>query len=98
MKTRDYDKMYDETTGSTETHLAVDTKMKHVIDFDSSIEDRNAFEEGFAAASGVRAETAETDGRVRHPETKDAARLEPDSKADEAAELIEEENSGLADS
>jgi hypothetical protein len=91
MKKRDYDTMYDETTGGTETHVAVDTKMKNTIQAGSSKGDRLPYEEGFASASGVRPETAETGGRIRHPESKDAPQPDPVPKQ------IERENAGLAD-
>jgi len=90
MKTRDYDSI-DKNTGSTETHVAVDTQMRHVIEDGSTDGDRAAYEEGFASASGVRPETASTGGRIRHPESKDKARTS-------ALTSIEEENAGLADS
>jgi hypothetical protein len=92
MKKRDYDTMYDETTGGTETHVAVDTRMKKTIYKGSSKDIRPVYEEGFASASGIRPETAETGGRIKHPETKDAAKPDPVPKS------IEEENPGLADS
>lgn len=92
MRKRDYDTMYDDTTGGTDTHVAVDTKMKHVIEDGSTKGDKQAYEEGFASASGVRPETAETGGRIRAPERKDAAQIDPVPKS------IEEENAGLAES
>jgi hypothetical protein len=39
----------------------------------------------------VRPETAETGGRIRHPESKDAPQPDP------VAKKIENENAGLAD-
>ena len=91
MRKRDYDTMYDETTGGTETHVAVDTQMKQVIKNGSSKDDREAYQEGFASASGIRPETAETGGRIAHPESKDAPKPDP------VPRKIEEENPGLAD-
>lgn len=92
MKKRDYDTMYDQYSGSTETHLATDTKMKQVIERSSSAGDTMSYEEGFASASGIRPETAETGGRIKNPENKDAA------KSDPTAASIKKENPGLADS
>ncbi len=86
MKKRDYDTMYDETTGGTETHVATDTKMRL-----AGKRSNHAHVEGFASASGVRPETAESGGRIRHPETKDA------SRPDAGARSVEEENAGLAE-
>jgi hypothetical protein len=91
MKHRDYDTMYDETTGNTDTHVAVDTKMKTTIKLGSTKGDRNAYEEGFASASGIRPDTAASGGHIRHPESKDAPAIDPVPKS------IEEENPGLAD-
>lgn len=85
MRRRDYDTMYDENSGGTETHLATDVKMDRVTHY---IDAETSYEEGFASASGVRNETAESGGRLKHPETKDDARV-PGS--------IEHENAGLAD-
>lgn len=85
MKTRDYETMYDETTGNTETHLAVDERL--------DMEDRLAFEEGFASASGIRPETAESGGRIKHPEDKDASI--DDGRIDNQ---LDAQDSGLADS
>lgn len=87
MKTRDYDTIYNDTTGGTETHLAVDEAMQ-----DKNAQAQHVYEEGFAASSGVRQETAETGGRIKHPEMKD------DSRPDRVPDSIEEENAGLADS
>jgi hypothetical protein len=91
MKTRDYDTDYNKNTGNTDTHVATDTQMENTIRDGSTLGDREAFEEGFAAASGIRPETAESGGRIRHPESKDAARHDP------VAKLVKNENSGLAD-
>lgn len=85
MKKRDYDTMYNENTGNTETHIAVDERLEN--------EDLLAFEEGFAAASGIRPETAESGGRIKHPEDKDSALNEG-----RVVSHIEEEDAGLADS
>jgi len=86
---RDYDK---QDSGNTETHLAVDIQMKKVIDSGRPAGDTNAYEEGFASASGVRPESAETGGRIRSPENKDKA------KPSQIPASIEKENAGLADS
>lgn len=77
MRTIDYN-----TKESTNiaTHLAVDEKIR------ISEGDALAYEEGFATESGVRPETAESGGRIRHPEDKDAALLKS------ADELLEEES------
>lgn len=87
MRRRDYDTLYDETTGNTETQIAADEpiwkKYGNV---------RNAYEEGFASSHGVRNETVETGGRARHPETQDH------SKPDRVPDSIEKENPGLAES
>jgi hypothetical protein len=75
-------------SANTATHLAVDEKIRQSLGFGDSI----SFEEGFAAESGVRQETAETGGRVRHAEDKDA----PITKS--ADDMLEEESiSDLAD-
>jgi hypothetical protein len=85
MRKRDYDTMYNKSTGGTENQRAVDDEIKE-SDFEPI-----AYEEGFAAASGVRQETAETGGRIKYPEAKDAPRPNP------IPSLIEKENAGLAD-
>ncbi len=87
MKKVDYDKMYDKSTGSTETHLATDTIMKEPY-----TERMGGYREGFASASGVRGETAETDGRIGSPERKDRAR-----RTGAVGTSIDDENAGLAD-
>ena len=89
MRVRDYDTMYNENTGGTETHPATDEMIKQTIDQPGI--HRRAFEEGFAAASGVRGETAETGGRVHAPELDDRSTIEslPSS--------LDDENAGLAD-
>ncbi len=79
---------YAKYTGSTETHRAVD---EHMFPKDAR-ELQSAYEEGFAASSGIRPETAESGGRIKHPETQDH------QKHPGAPDLIEEENAGLADS
>jgi len=84
MKKRDYDTMYDKYTGNTETRIATDEHM--------ALEDANIYEEGFASASGVRADTASSGGRIRHSEEGDAPYTE--GRVDT---LIDDENSGLAD-
>lgn len=84
MLKRDYDRDYTKNTGNTETHIATDERMK--------MEDPLAYEEGFASASGVRPETSESGGRVRHPENKDAA------KTAMVPNHIDEEDAGLAES
>lgn len=86
---RDYDTVYNENTGGTETHEAVDERMHNPHDF------ANELEEGFASASGVRGETAATDGRIRHPETQDEERSNRLSRR--ARNSTENENAGLAD-
>jgi hypothetical protein len=88
MRKIDYDTVYDETTGNTGNHIAADEMMKRK---NSGLE-REGYEEGFASASGVRNETAETGGRVQHPEAKDRSRPDPVSPS------IEDENAGLAES
>lgn len=52
---------------------------------------QHAYETGFAASDGVRGGTAETDGRVRHPEEGD------DTRPTRTPAAIEDENPGLAD-
>ena len=89
MRTRDYDTMYKETSGGTETHTATDEMIRRNSDQPGL--HRQAFEEGFASASGVRGETAETGGRITHPEQFDRSLPERD------APEVEEENAGLAD-
>lgn len=85
MQTRNYDTMFDEYTGSTETNMATDEHL--------SLEDLRAYVEGFAAASGVRPDTAASGGRIRHPEDRDSA-----SNEGRVSNHLEEENAGLADS
>lgn len=76
----------------TSTHRGVDEQMEETVKFEgtSDVTD-NSYREGFAASSGVRNGTAETGGRVRHPETGD------DSRPDRTPDSIENENAGLAD-
>ncbi len=79
---------YDEPekyTGNTEPHIATDVMMEE--GFNSSLK----LEEGFAASSGIRNETAETGGRVKAPEKGDA------SIPAITLAKFEEENAGLAD-
>ncbi len=52
---------------------------------------QNAYEMGFSSASGVRSETFESLGAVKHPETRDHALEEKEP------ENIAEENAGLAE-
>ncbi len=84
MRTIHYDKQ-EKYTGSTETHVATDTMM------DDHFNDSLKLEEGFAASSGVRNETAETGGRVKAPEKRDA------SIPAITIDKFEEDNAGLAD-
>ena len=85
MRIVNYDEK-DKSSGSTETHVAtyeaMDKKFGNM---------QNAYEEGFASADGVRGGTAETDGRVTHPEKGD------DSIPKRTPDFIENENPGLAD-
>jgi len=85
MRTIDYDEK-DKSTGSTENHIAtdeaVDKKFGNI---------QRAYEEGFASADGIRGGTAETNGRVRHPEKGD------DTTPKRTPDSIENENPGLAD-
>lgn len=87
MKTIDYDTVHDQSIGNTATHMAVDEAM-----LDKNMQTPRVYEEGFASASGVRPETAESGGRIRHPENKDDAIVE-----ERVVDLIEMENAGLAD-
>jgi hypothetical protein len=75
----------EKNTGSTETHVATDTKM------DDETYDAQRMEEGFAASDGVRAGTAESGGRVKRPESSDSP------FPDRTPLSIEKENPGLAD-
>jgi hypothetical protein len=85
MRTVEYDEK-DKNTGSTETHIATDEAIDKKF---GTLQ--HAYEEGFAASDGVRGGTAETDGRVKHPEEGD------DSKPKRTPQSIEDENPGLAD-
>ena len=85
MRVIDYDQK-DKNTGSTEDHIATD----EAIDKKFGNLQR-AYEEGFASADGVRGGTAETNGRVTHPEKGD------DTKPKRTLDSIENENPGLAD-
>ena len=76
----------DKNSGNTETHIATDEAMDEKF---GNIQ--NAYEEGFAAADGVRGGTVESDGRVKHPEKGD------DSIPKRTPTYIENENPGLAD-
>lgn len=76
----------DKNSGGTETHIATD----EAIDKKFGNMQR-AYEEGFSASDGVRGGTAETDGRVKHPEEGD------DSRPSRTEQSIEDENPGLAD-
>ncbi len=77
-------------SASTENHRSVDAQMEEVNEHPGG-EQNLAFEEGFAASSGIRPESAETGGRIDHPEMLD------DSMPDPLPESLEEENPGLAD-
>ena len=83
-----------EESGNTETHIAVDEKMRNQP---AELQDdfQDDLEEGFASASGVRNETAATGGRVKHPETKDEDRT--NRLSHRAPNPVEDENAGLAD-
>jgi hypothetical protein len=85
MRVIDYDEK-DKNTGSTEEHIATDEAISKKFG-----NMQNAYEEGFAASDGVRGGTAETDGRVTHPEKID------DSRPKRTPNSIEDENPGLAD-
>jgi len=85
MRIVNYDQK-DKNSGSTEEHIATDEAMDKKF---GNIQ--NAYEEGFASADGVRAGTAESDGRVKHPEKGD------DTRPKRTPDFIENENPGLAD-
>ncbi len=98
-KIRDYDTMYDESTGNSGNHIAADEMIRrrnNLQDNRTGYQEggslRDAYEESFASASGVRGQTAETGGRIRHPETGDQLRPDP------MPSQLEQENAGLADS
>lgn len=78
----------EETSPNTDTHLAVDEKIKQ----DRHSPAQPAMREGFAASSGVLNEVAETGGQIKNSELKD------DPSPDRTPDDIEKENSGLADS
>ncbi len=77
-------------TASTENHLSVDDEMRETKH--PGGEQDHAFVEGFAASSGIRPESAETGGRLDHPEVFDDLVPDPEPIS------LEEENAGLADS
>jgi len=85
MRIRDYDEK-DKNSGNTETQIAVDEKIEKIY---GNLQ--NAYEEGFAASSGIQGGTAETNGRIKHPERID------DSHPNRTPDSIENENPGLAD-
>jgi hypothetical protein len=86
MRTIEYDDKETSDTGSTETHIATDEAMNKKFG-----NMQRALEEGFAASNGVRGGTAESDGRVKHPEKSDY------SRPNRVTNSIEDENPGLAD-
>lgn len=77
-----------EDSPNTDNHLSVDTQMELVIDHPESNQRSRALSEGFAASSGIRPETAESGGTLKHPETKDGVR---------SLSSVDKENAGLAD-
>ena len=85
MRIIDYDKK-EKSTGSTEEHVATDEAMDKKF---GNLQ--HAYEEGFASSNGVRGGTAESDGRVKHPEEMD------DSRPSRTPQSIEDEDPGLAD-
>lgn len=85
MRTIDYDQK-DNNTGNTEGHIATDEAMSKKF---GNLQ--RAYQEGFAASDGVRGGTAETNGRVQHPEKGDSLR------SGRVSNSIENENPGLAD-
>jgi hypothetical protein len=74
MRIRDYDTMYNEHTGGTETHTATDEMIRKTKQ-DIGLQQR-FYEEGFAA-SGLEGERVEMGGHIRVPERLDALRLQP---------------------
>jgi len=76
----------DKNSGSVEGHVATDEPTDKKF---GNLQ--RAYEEGFAASDGVRGGTAETDGRVTHPEEGD------DTIPKRTPQSIEDENPGLAD-
>ena len=85
MRIINYDKK-EKSSGNTEEHVATDEATEKKFG-----NMQHAYEEGFAASDGVRGGTAESDGRVKHPEEGD------DSRPTRTPESIENENPGLAD-
>ena len=83
MRKIDYDK---KETENTETLIAVDETPERKF---GNLQ--RAYNEGFAASNGVQAGTAETSGRILHPEKSDKA------KVNSPVNPIEDENPGLAD-
>lgn len=85
MRTIKYEET-DQTTGSTETLIAVDESVQKKFG-----NMQRVYEEGFSASDGVRAGTAATNGRIRHPEKGEGPRPKRSENS------IENENPGLAD-
>jgi hypothetical protein len=85
MRVIDYDKK-EKGSGNTEIRSAADEPVDKIF---GNIQ--NALEEGFAASDGIRAETAESDGRVRNASNGDSAR------AGRTRTFIGNQNPGLAD-
>ena len=85
MRTVPYDQQ-DKNTGSTDTRIATDEPIEKKFG-----NMQRAYEEGFAASDGVRAGTAATNGRIKHPEKTDGSRPKRTENS------IENENPGLAD-
>jgi len=79
-------KYEEQDTGNTETHIAADAPIAKKF---GNLQ--HAYEEGFAASDGVRGGTAETDGRVTHPEKSDSSHPARNDNT------IDDENPGLAD-
>lgn len=86
-------------------HIETDTNIPEgpvneydaVVPVDAALENKygsvqNAYEEGFAASSGVRNLTAETDGAVQSPETGD------EDGTNQTRTSVDLENAGLAES
>ena len=84
MRTIDYD---EDTTGNTETHIATDAAPEKIFG-----DLQHAYEEGFAASDGVRGQTAETGGKIRHPEKGDES-----ISGRRVTNSIADQNPGLAD-
>ncbi len=85
MRTVQYEEK-DKGTGSTETLVAVDEQIGKKF---GNLQ--RAYNEGFAASDGVRAGTAETNGRILRPEKSD------DANKGAHTNTIEDENPGLSD-